>query len=156
MRPIPAGVAAIVLIIAGTVLFLLLNGGGRVPSSPPSSISRTPTVTRATAAESLSQTLLGVAETLRRREAPSLGVPCVSLPLAPESFYYPRLVHQSALESDARLEQVVQTRVALMAPPVPTRESFFPGLLARPTAESNSTLAWIVRSKVNLTRRQDI
>ncbi len=154
LRPVPAGVAATLLVIAGAVVFVLFNQGGRVPpmASPP--ITRTPTVTRAMASESSSRTLLGVAEILRRREAPSLGVPYAPPPIPRESFY-PRLAHQSALESDTRLGEIVQSKISLIAPAAPRRESFFPRLLERSTAESNGTLGRILRSRVNLTRRQD-
>lgn len=155
LRPVPAGVAAILLVMAGAVVFVLFNEGGRVPPTARRPLTRTPTVTRAMAAESASHTLLGMAEILRRSEAPSLGVPYAPPPLPRESFY-PQLGHQSALESDARLGKIVQSKIALSTPSAPRRESLFPGLLERSIAESNGTLGRILRSRVNLTRRQDI
>jgi hypothetical protein len=66
------------------------------------------------------------------------------------------LAHQFTLESDARLGKIVQSKISLIAPSAPRRESFFPRLLERSTTESNGTLGRILRSRVNLTRRQDI
>jgi hypothetical protein len=155
LRPVPAGVGAALLAIAGAVVFALFNEGSRVPSTARPPLTRTPMVTRAMAAERSSRTLLGVAEVLRRREAPSLGVPYTPPPLPGESFY-PQLAHQFTLESDARLGKIVQSKISLIAPSAPRRESFFPRLLERSTTESNGTLGRILRSRVNLTRRQDI
>jgi hypothetical protein len=152
LRAVWAGAAAFLLVIAGAALFFPFDKGGHAPLRAPAAATRTPAVTRAMAAASSSRTLLGVAEVLRRREAPSLELAPAPRLLVRKSLA-PPFLRQCAFESDARLGRVVQSEIDLSTPSVPARESFLPPLLQQSTLESGDTLARILRSRVNLTRR---
>lgn len=154
LRPVWAGAAALLLVIGVAAVFFLFDKGGHAPPTVRPPVTRIPAVTQAMAAESSSRTLLGVAEVLRRREAPSLGVPYTPRSLPRESFV-PRFLRRCALESDARLGGIVQSKRDLSTPSVGPRQLFFPGLLQQSTLESDDTLGRILRSRINLTRRED-
>ncbi len=154
LRAVWAGAAALLLAIAGAALFFPFDRGDHVAPTVRPPVTRTPAVTLALAAESSSHTLRGVAEVLRRREAPSLGLPHVRPSLAPESFT-PPFLRQCAIESDARLGGIVQSRIDLSTASAPPRQSLLPRPLQRATLESDDTLGRILRSRINLTRRED-
>jgi hypothetical protein len=155
LRAVWVGAAAILLVIAGSAVLLRSDRGGLAPLTVHPPGTRMPTVTRAMAAASSSRTLLGVAEVLlRRREAPSLELPPAPRSLARESFT-PPFLRQCAIESDARLGGIVQSRIDLSTASAASPQPFRPQSLQQGTLESHDTLGRILRSRINLTRRED-
>ena len=154
LRAVWAGAAAILLVVAGAAVLLRFDRGGHAPLTVHPPATRTPTVTRAMAAASSARTLLGVAEILTRREAPALELPPAPRSLAGESFT-PPFLRQCAIESDARLGGIVQSRIDLSTASAASPQPFRPQSLQQGTLESHDTLGRMLRSRINLTRRQD-
>ena len=155
LRALWAGAAAILLVIAGAAVFLLFDKGGHVPTAVRPRVTQAPLVTRAMAAASSSRTLLRVADVVSRREAPSLGLLSMSQQPRRESFF-PPFLRQCAIESDARVGGIVQSRVDLSTASAALRQSFVSTLREQSTRESDGTLGRILGSRINLTRRNEL
>ncbi len=112
LRAVWAGAAAILLTIAGAAVLFLFDKGGHAPPIARPPVTRAPAVTQTTAAEHASRTLLRVAAVLRRREAPSPGLPRAPGSVGRASFF-PRLLQESTLGSDETLGRILMSRINL-------------------------------------------